>query len=220
MAPPTRVLLVDDYAIVRHGLRAILASENGITVVGEAEDGHEAVQATATLRPDVVILDLVMPHCDGLTATVRIRAAYPSVHIIGYTAFLEPGRIAAVIGAGASGYVCKMGDSADIVRGIRAVATGGIYVSSCVVETVCTTLAETGLPLNSSEQMLLTLAAQSYSDAAIAQALAIPVDAVAGRLRALRARLGNSENRHAAAVATELLAYRAVTLPQYSEEVR
>ncbi len=102
-----RVLICEDHGIVRKGIRALLATEPNIQIVGEAENGAEAVEQAATLKPDVILMDLVMPEMDGIEATRRITAARPEVHILVLTSFAADDKVFPAIKAGALGYLLK-----------------------------------------------------------------------------------------------------------------
>ena len=119
-----RVLVVDDHAIVRKGICALLATETGIQVVGEAKEGQEAVSQTARLRPEVVLMDLVMPGMDGLEAIRRILADQPEVRILVLTSFAGDDKIFAAIRAGALGYLLKDTGPEELVQAIKQVHSG------------------------------------------------------------------------------------------------
>src|SRR5690348_18271315 len=114
-----RVLVVDDHVVVRKGISALLATEPDITVVGEARDGLEAIAQVARLQPDVVLMDLVMPHLDGIATTERILARQPEVRILVLTSFDTDKQVFAALRAGAVGYTLKESDPADLVHAIR-----------------------------------------------------------------------------------------------------
>ncbi len=121
---PIRVLLVDDHAIVRKGVRALLLTEPGIEVVGEAEDGESAVAAAERLRPDVILMDLVMPGLDGIEAIRRIVARQPGARIVVVTSFATDDKVFPAIRAGALGYLLKDSEPEDLVRAIRQARRG------------------------------------------------------------------------------------------------
>jgi DNA-binding NarL/FixJ family response regulator len=123
-----RVVLVDDHTVLRAGIRALLAGESGIEVVGEAKDGTEAIDLVATLKPDVVVMDLTMPGLDGLAATRRITAAGPTPRVLVLTMHAERDWLAPLIEAGASGYLLKDTTAEELANGIRAVAHGDLYM--------------------------------------------------------------------------------------------
>ena len=105
MGDRIRILLVDDHAMVRRGMRDFLALHDDLEVVGEAGDGLAALDATANLAPDVVIMDLLMPGMDGIAATAEIKARHPAVEVIALTSFVDEDRVTAAIEAGASGFL-------------------------------------------------------------------------------------------------------------------
>ena len=107
MTPAIRVLLVDDHAMVRRGMRDFLSLHEDIEVVGEAADGAAGVEQAKVLRPDIVVMDLMMPNLDGIEATGRIKAVLPDVEVIALTSFIEESRVVAAIEAGASGFLLK-----------------------------------------------------------------------------------------------------------------
>jgi two-component system, NarL family, response regulator NreC len=123
-----KVLLVDDHAILREGVHALLAREPDITVVGEAGDGQEALEKVPRLRPDVVIMDIVMPRMNGLEATRLIRARYPRVRVLILSMYDDHEYVVQIIQAGASGYVLKRVVTEDLVRAIHEVHAGESFL--------------------------------------------------------------------------------------------
>jgi NarL family two-component system response regulator LiaR len=121
---PISILIVDDHAMVRRGLKSFLQSEEDIEVIGEATDGLEAVEKVQNLVPDVVLMDLVMPGIDGIEAPRRIKAASPGSKVLILTSFGEDERVFASIKAGATGYLLKDVPAEDLGRAIRSVANG------------------------------------------------------------------------------------------------
>lgn len=124
MNRPIRVLVTDDHAIVRKGICALLATEQGIEVVGEAKNGHEAISQAERLDPDVILMDLVMPGLDGLDATRHILSAQPSVGILVLTSFAGDDKIFPAIKAGALGYLLKDSGPEELVQAIQQVHRG------------------------------------------------------------------------------------------------
>jgi NarL family two-component system response regulator LiaR len=124
MTEPIRVLLVDDHAIVRDGIRSLLATEPDVQVVGEASDGQEALAQTERLRPDVLLMDLVMPGLDGLEAIRRIVARQPAARILVLTSFATDDKVFPAIKAGAMGYLLKDCDAEELLEAIRQVHRG------------------------------------------------------------------------------------------------
>ena len=127
-----RVLIVDDHPILRSGLQALIDAEPDMAVVGEAPDGVAAIAAVAALHPDVVVMDVAMPTLGGTEATEQIVAASPHVKVLALTAHEERGYVQVLLAAGASGYVAKRAAASDLVRAIRAVASGGVYLDPAV----------------------------------------------------------------------------------------
>jgi DNA-binding NarL/FixJ family response regulator len=119
-----RVLLADDHPLVRQGLRAVVATADDIQVAGEASDGREAVRQAVLLTPDVVIMDLQLPHLHGTEATRQIVARQPAVAVLVLTMFEDDDTVFAAIRAGAIGYLVKGADGADILAAVRAAAAG------------------------------------------------------------------------------------------------
>jgi two-component system, NarL family, response regulator NreC len=122
------VLLVDDHAIFRAGVRALLGTVRGITVVGEANDGIEALSMIEKCRPDVVVMDLDMPGGDGATATAKIATMSPRPKVLILTMYSEEDRLITLLTAGASGFLSKDADGGDLITAIKAVAAGDMYV--------------------------------------------------------------------------------------------
>lgn len=121
---PIRVLLVDDHAIVRKGLRALLTEIDDIEVVGEAADGEQAIKQTAVLNPDVILMDIVMPNMDGIEATQHITRRQPEARVLALTSFASDDKLFPAIKAGALGYLLKDSDPEDLLQAIRQVHRG------------------------------------------------------------------------------------------------
>jgi DNA-binding NarL/FixJ family response regulator len=132
--PATRILLVDDHGIVRDGIATLLELDLSITVVGCAASGEEAVQATVRLKPDVVVMDLVLPGLNGIEATALILAQSPRTLVIVLSSSKTPGHIQRALRAGARGYVLKSADGVDLIQAIKAVIAGGQYISPAIVQ--------------------------------------------------------------------------------------
>jgi DNA-binding NarL/FixJ family response regulator len=127
-----RILLVDDHSMVRRGMRDFLALHDDLEVVGEAADGVAALQSTAELLPDVVIMDLLMPEMDGIAATAEIKSRYPAVEVIALTSFVDEDRVTAAIEAGASGFLLKDAEADDLANAIRAAVAGEVHLDPAV----------------------------------------------------------------------------------------
>lgn len=131
-----RVLLVDDHQIMREGLKAILAEEPMIDVVGEADDGRQAVELAASLSPDIVVMDVGMPSMNGIEATRKIRARHPGVGVIALSMYSDKRYVDNMLDAGAGGYVLKESAGEDLLRAVQAVATGKGYLSPEITDLV------------------------------------------------------------------------------------
>jgi NarL family two-component system response regulator LiaR len=179
MTTSIRVLVVDDQAIVRKGICALLATEPGIQVVGEAETGREAIASSQQLRPDVVLMDLVMPGVDGLEATRRITASHPDVRILVLTSFDGDDKLFPALRAGALGYLLKDSGPEDLVQAIHDVHAGRSSLHPSVARKVLRELTgpSSSRPDNGSltdrEVEVLRLVAQGHSNQEIAHQLTI-----------------------------------------------
>ncbi len=141
---PIRVLIVDDHAMVRRGMRDFLELHDDLEVVGEASDGETGVAAAARLEPDIVVMDLMMPGVDGVEATRRIRAANPAVEVVALTSFVEEARVVAAIEAGASGFLLKDAEADELAAAIRAAAAGEVHLDPAVAGIVARRMREAG----------------------------------------------------------------------------
>ncbi len=132
----TRILIADDHAIVREGIRMILQSQADFEVVGEAQDGEEAVRLTQTLKPDVVVMDISMPKVTGIEATQKIKRARPETHVLILTMHEEESYVFQLLRLGAAGYVLKRAAATDLVDAIRAAARGKAFLYPTVARGV------------------------------------------------------------------------------------
>jgi DNA-binding NarL/FixJ family response regulator len=208
---PTRVLLVDDHAMVRRGLREFLGMFEDIEVVGEASDGEEALTATAALRPDVVVMDLNLPRLDGVEATRELRATRPDVEVVALTGFVEEARVMAAIEAGAAGFLLKDAEPDDIAAAIRAARNGEMYLDPAVAGVVARQLRTTGASAGPADDTVLTprerdvlaLVAQGLPNRAIGDALGITERTARTHVSNILAKLGLTSRTQAALYAVE-----------------
>jgi two-component system, NarL family, response regulator NreC len=173
-----RILLADDHVIVRQGFRALLERE-GLEVVAEAADGHEAVRLASDLRPEVAILDFAMPLLNGLDAAKEIRLRSPGTRMILLTVHTEDHYVLEALQAGVHGYVVKTQAASDLVQAIRSIGGQAIYlsptISRAVVEAYFEKAAPPGDVLSSRERQVLQLVAEGKTTKAIAAVLGISV---------------------------------------------
>jgi DNA-binding NarL/FixJ family response regulator len=144
--PNVRVFIADDHPIVRSGLKALVDAQPDMHVVGEADDGAAAVEGVATLHPDVVIMDISMPTLTGVEATERIHAADPNVKVLALTVHEDRGWMQSMLSAGASGYMLKRAAGDDLVRAVRAVADGEVYLDPAVAAQIAPADSASGTP--------------------------------------------------------------------------
>jgi DNA-binding NarL/FixJ family response regulator len=170
-----RVLIVDDHGIVRQGLRMYLASDPELEVVGEAVDGLEAVQQARTLRPDVVLMDLLLPRMDGISATAAIRREMPDVEVVALTGVLEEGMVVDAVRAGAIGYLLKDTSVEELSSAIRAAAAGQVQLAPAAAERLWAAFRTPPCDeqLTSRELDVLRLLALGQSNAEIGRTLRI-----------------------------------------------
>jgi DNA-binding NarL/FixJ family response regulator len=181
-APVIRVLLVDDHTILREGVRALLANEPEIVVVGEAGDGREALEKVETLHPDIVLMDMVMPRMNGLEATGHIKRQHPEVKVLILSMYDDDEYVQQVIQAGASGYVLKGMAADDLILAIREVKAGSSFLNPTVaakliedyVRRVRGDAGDAGdEPLTAREREVLKLIAEGNTNQEIADVLCL-----------------------------------------------
>ncbi|WP_026550302.1 response regulator transcription factor [Arthrobacter sp. Br18] len=201
-----RVLVADDHPVVRSGLASLLQSIPGMTVVGQAGTGREAVREAALARPDVVVMDLRMPQLDGVQATREILRQHPAAAVLVLTMFDEDGLIAEALDAGARGYLLKGAEQEEIERAIRAVAAGEVILSAEIADKVLGSLSKSApaqlLPtLTSREREVLHLMATGAGNSAIASQLSIAPKTVGNHISSVFAKIGVSTRSEAVVLA-------------------
>jgi two-component system response regulator NreC len=180
-----RVLMVDDHAILREGLRALLSYYEDVEVVGEAQDGGEAVARAGELLPDVVLMDIAMPGMNGLEATRLIRQQYPQVRVLILTQHEDPQYVVPLLQAGASGFVTKRALGTDLINALRVVARGETFLFPTAATTVVEEIRRrnenpetTPDSLTPRELEILNLIVAGETNSQIAAALSISVKTV------------------------------------------
>jgi two-component system, NarL family, response regulator LiaR len=197
------VLLVDDHAVVREGLRSFLELQDGIEVVAEAADGEAAVRAAEAWKPDVVLMDLVMPRLDGVGAMRELRRRLPSARVIVLTSFPDDDRLLPAIRAGAAGYLLKNADPQEVVRAVRAAHAGEALLDPGVAARLVEAIAqppgaEPAERLTPREREVLALIARGMPNKLIARELEISEKTVKTHVGHLLAKLGVTDRTQAA----------------------
>jgi DNA-binding NarL/FixJ family response regulator len=201
MSTPVRLLIVDDHAIVREGLRTLLSEEQDIVVVGEAASGQDAVALAQRVQPDVVLMDLMMPGMDGVEATQRLRVLLPSVRVVVLTSFGEDQRVRKAIQAGAIGYLLKDVLKDGLLQAIHAAARGRPTLHPEAQAVLMRQNQEEIDPLKAltpRELDVLRLIAQGKSNKEIASALQLTEGTVKGYVSTVLAKLQVTDRTQAA----------------------
>jgi DNA-binding NarL/FixJ family response regulator len=194
-----RVVLVDDHAVVRSGLAQLLTGAEDIDVVGQASDGAEAVEVVRRTRPDVVVMDLQMPHMDGVEATRHIVAEDLGGEVLVLTSFSDSARIVAALDAGAVGYLLKDADPDEVLDGVRAVSRGESPLHPRVARQLLSVRGETsGLQLTPREAEVLELVRDGLANKQIARRLGISERTVKAHLTSVFQRIGVADRTQAA----------------------
>jgi DNA-binding NarL/FixJ family response regulator len=202
-----RVLVVDDHGVVRRGIRSYLELVADVDVIGEAHGGQDAVDRVAQLAavaepPDVVLMDLVMPGMDGITATAAIKARCPRTAVVAMTSFAEAERVHAALEAGASGYLLKDAEADELAAAIRAAHRGDVHLDAGVAKRLTQSLVTPGAPslrlLTDREREILALVAQGLSNQGIADRLAISERTARSHVSNILTKLGLTSRTQAA----------------------
>lgn len=191
---PIRVLITDDHALVRQGVKLLLGQDPELEVVGEASNGREALEKAEQLRPQVVLMDLLMPEMDGLTAIPEMRARFPEIEVIALTSVLEDASVVQAVRSGAIGYLLKDTQALDLCRCIKAAAEGRVQLSpEAAARLVRELRPQTKAPefeLTERETDVLKLVAAGKSNQEIADALVIGESTVKTHVSRLLSKLG------------------------------
>jgi DNA-binding NarL/FixJ family response regulator len=193
-----RILLADDHQMFREGLRAIISMQTDMEVIGEAENGYEAVILTQQIQPDVLVLDISMPKLNGLKATEQLKRCCPTVKVLTLTRHAYGGYLQQMLKAGASGYVLKRSASDELVRAIRSVAMGQPYLDPLVTTEVLSEIANrrgarlavTEPSLSPREEEVLRLIAAGYANKEIAAQLDLSVKTIEAHRANAMSKLG------------------------------
>ena len=198
------MLVVDDHAVVREGLRAFLDLQDGIEVAGEAADGREAIELAERLLPDVVLMDLVMPELDGLAAMRLLRERLPAARVIVLTSFLDDGKLLPALRAGAAGYLLKNAAPQEVARAVRVAHAGEALLDPVVAARLVESLAGEQEPLDRltpREREVLELLGRGFPNKRIAQELGLSEKTVKTHVGHVLAKLGVTDRTQAAVVA-------------------
>lgn len=207
---PVRVFVVDDHAVVRRGLHAYLEMVDDMEVVGEAADGREALDGIATLvaagrPPDVVLMDLLMPGMDGVTATAAITQRYPEMEVVAMTSFTQADLVHGALQAGAAGYLLKDAEADEVAAAIQAACRGEVHLDAAIAKQLTRSLVapkpQTVDALTDREREVLVLVAQGLSNQQIADSLVISERTARTHVSNILGKLGVASRTQAALLA-------------------
>ncbi len=209
--PVIRVFVVDDHPMIRHGLAAMVQAEREMLWVGEAASGEDALRMAPTLKPDVVLMDLVMPQMDGIATIAALRPLLPSARFVVLTSLLEPTEVKRALDAGASSFLLKNASAQELITVIRATASGHRVLAPEVTDALAAgeKRASLGSDLTARERELLALMARGLSNQEISNRLAIAMPTVKFHVTNILAKL-HADNRTEAVLTA--LRHRLVAL--------
>ncbi|HSE31827.1 MAG TPA: response regulator transcription factor [Pyrinomonadaceae bacterium] len=183
--PNIQVIIAEDHATVREGLKLIINAQSDMEVVADAEDGRTAIELAQKLRPDVALMDISMPGLNGLKATAKLKECCPEVQVLAVTRHKDDGYLQQVLKAGASGYVLKQSPPAELLHAIRAVANGGKYLDPALAGKVMgrysgrgSVFNESGTDVSDREVEVLRMVARGHSNKEIASRLDLSVKTI------------------------------------------
>lgn len=200
-----RLLIAEDHAVVRQGLMMFLKLDEGLEVVGEAKNGREAVELAHQLHPDVVLMDLLMPVMDGISATAAIRRELPDVEVVALTSFLEDHLVTDALRAGAIGYMLKDTDADGLRRAVRSAASGQVHLSPAAAARLVREMRVPSSPdpLTRREVEVLILLARGRSNKEVARELSIGQQTVKTYVSSILKKLNVSSRTQAALYAVQ-----------------
>jgi DNA-binding NarL/FixJ family response regulator len=196
---PIRVLIVDDHPMMRDGLRSTIELEKDMCVVGEAVDGAQAIEMFASLNPDVTLLDLQMPHVDGLQALTAIRKSTPDASVVVFTIYPGDARATQALTLGATSYLLKSASRQEIVDAIREAAAGRQVVAPEISDELAAHRGTAALTVR--ELSVLRLVKEGLSNRQIAESLFITEDTVKSHMKSILVKLGAADRTHAVTIA-------------------
>lgn len=198
---PISILVVDDHALLREGVRAMLSTQSDMQIVGEADNGLRAVEAYERLLPDIVLMDLQMADGCGLEAIQAIRASHPDARIIVLTTYSGDGRALRALRSGAMGYLLKASLRKQLLDAIRSVHLGGKHLDATVATAIAMHVLED--PLTDREIAILSLAASGHSNKLAGSQLDITEETVKGHMKSIFSKLGARDRTHAVTIAIQ-----------------
>lgn len=200
-----RVMLVDDHAVVRSGLSAFLLAYDDLELAGEASSGERAVALCRQVQPDVVLMDLMMPGMDGVTATKLIREKYPTVQVVALTSFKEKEMVEGALQAGAIGYLLKDVSADELARAIRAAAAGKPTLASeaaqVLIQAARAPAERPGFDLTAREREVLALVAAGLNNQQIAERLVVSVSTAKFHVSSILSKLNAASRTEAVSIA-------------------
>ena len=206
MTEPTRVMIVDDHAMVRSGLAAFLSVADDCVLVGEAESGAQALRLCAEVQPDVVLMDLIMPGMNGVATTRAVRERFPAVQVIALTSFPEDRLIQEVLEAGALSYLLKNVSADELARAIRAARQGQSTLAPEAAQALIARVTQPRTPghdLSARERQVLALMVQGLNNPEIAERLVVGRSTVKFHVSSILGKLGVQSRTEAVALAVQ-----------------